>query len=89
MKRPSGDHTGSPTPIGNVVSWRASPPSSGRRKIWVSSPLRSERNAMAVPSGDQRGELSLCFPWVSGRSPLPSAAMMRSSDHCFAAARSV
>src|SRR6476646_3113601 len=59
---PSGDHLGSPAPLGKLVKTNASPPAIASRQSCGGSGLPSfsvERvKARYFPSGDQRGEES-------------------------------
>src|SRR5262245_34758897 len=61
---PSGDHSGAPAPSGIALSLRASPPVTSITYTCALPPSRSERKARRVPSGDQRGALSLPPPLV-------------------------
>src|SRR5437667_175274 len=75
---PSGSHTGSNTPSGRVVTWRASPPASESTQSCPPC-CRVDTNASVFPSGDQRGWRSEPGPAVSSR-PCPvatSASQMR------------
>jgi hypothetical protein len=54
---PSGENTGSETPVGNDVSWRGSPPSIGIRKS-CPAPARFELNSSERPSGVNCGAVS-------------------------------
>jgi hypothetical protein len=65
---PSGDHASSAS--GPVVSRVTLLPSGFMRKI-PGLPERTELNAIACPSGDQRGVKSV-VPLVSGVTSLPS-----------------
>src|SRR2546422_4082274 len=71
---PSGSHTGSNTPSGRVVTWRASPPASESTQSCPPC-CRVDTNASVFPSGDQRGWRSEPGPAVSSR-PCP-----RSEEH--------
>src|SRR5215211_5717226 len=66
MLFPSGDHIGCEAPVDRLVSFFASPPSAGRRKICV-VPSRSDSKAIHFPSGDQRGWRSCLGELVSFR----------------------
>src|ERR1039457_500932 len=57
MRLPSCDQRNVCTEFLALVNCTASPPSEGMIQICVSS-SRSERNAMCLPSGDQRGSCS-------------------------------
>src|SRR5262245_48524382 len=61
---PSGDHSGAPAPWGIALSLRASPPATSITYTCALPPSLSERKARRVPSGDQRGALSLPPPLV-------------------------
>src|SRR5439155_23991778 len=61
---PSGDHSGAPAPWGMALSLRASPPVTSITYTCALLPSRSMRKAKRVPSGDQRGALSLPTPLV-------------------------
>ncbi len=72
--RPSGDHSTLVTGPGCSVSRIASPPLSVMTYTCVTPRLsRSDRNAMAEPSGDQRGAPSTTSDVVSRREAPPSA----------------
>ena len=60
---PSGDQTGSETPVETRVSGRASPPSSGMRYRFEPS-SRLVMKSRDLPSGENTGELSLVSPRV-------------------------
>ena len=68
---PSGDHANDRGGSVTFVITEVSPESIQR--TWICAlPLRFEMKASRVPSGDQRGELSLKSPVVRGRCPDPS-----------------
>src|SRR6266404_5313062 len=70
---PSGDHTKLVTPFCRFVTRRGSPPPSGNIHTWVlgASPVdspgigRADRNAIAFPSGLQRGLFDDCTEVVN------------------------
>src|SRR5437868_11676519 len=59
---PSGDHFGSPAPLGRLVKENASPPAMESMQSWAGSGLPSfsvdRVKTRYFPSGDQRGEES-------------------------------
>ena len=66
---PSGDHSKPPTPVSDLVSWTASPPSGRMAKIWDLSSTRLEVKAIQRPSGDQVGSDEDFLPRVSWIDP--------------------
>ena len=64
MVSPVGDQIGPETSMGSLVKGRASPPSTGKSQTWL-DPLRVEMKAMVLPSGLQRGWLSVPVEVVS------------------------
>src|SRR5215471_16929349 len=68
---PSGDHNGSETPVEIVVTFLASPPSTGITKRF-GSPSRSLIKAIRWPSGEKAGEYSFLSPRVNCRTSDPS-----------------
>src|SRR5437667_108637 len=73
IRSPFGDQIGPETSMGNLVSWRASPPSMGSSQTWAEPP-RLEVKAIVFPSGLHRGWSSLAAEVVNrfGSTPSPS-----------------
>src|SRR5882724_691618 len=72
MVFPSGDHFTMSAPVERCVNWCGSPPSIAIRYT-CESPLREDKNASVLPSGDQSGEES-CPLRVSCRGAPPDVA---------------
>src|ERR1019366_7832661 len=79
---PSADHTGQATLLpATLVIWRKSLPLASTVQI-SHSPLRVEKNAIRLPSGDQRGPRLRWSPLVSCRRPVPSALVTNRCSSC-------
>ena len=76
-RAPSRENSHPPTPAGNAVSRRGSPPARSRRYSWLlcdaESPGtgRTDAKAIALPSGRQRGADEETAPAVSWRAGAP------------------
>ncbi len=73
---PVGDQTGPETSIGSFVSWRASPPSTGKSHT-CDEPPRLETKAMVLPSGLQRGWLLVPGAVVNRFGSPPAVGMIQ------------
>src|SRR5271170_7816336 len=70
-QRPSGDHASAPGDSVKLLTAAATPLAVQYMNNWVDPSAERARNAMRVPSGDQRGA-PLAVALDSGRSFLPS-----------------
>src|SRR5260370_12610537 len=85
---PSGDHSAATTPLGRSVTYLGSPPLVGMTHA-CGLPPRSEMKSSRLPSGENRGRMSLASAVVScwGSPPLQVVPQRRRAYLLFSMVR--